>query len=70
MTAEEYEIAFHGIDLPPTLELATGVVVSDVAAFVEKSLHILRTSTSKRVVEMVMYRLDRALELLGQSPAL
>jgi hypothetical protein len=65
MTADEYEAAFHGIDLPQTLELATGVTVSDVPAFIQSSLHILRTSGSPRVMDMVRYRLDRALELLN-----
>jgi hypothetical protein len=65
MTPDEYEAAFHGIDLPDKLELATGVVVTDVRAFVDSSIVILRTGNSPRVADMVRYRLDLALTLIN-----
>lgn len=65
MTPEEYEAAFHGIDLPPTLNLAQGVTVNDVPAFLASQIHMLKNSTSPRVIELVKYRLDLAMMLMS-----
>jgi hypothetical protein len=65
MTAEEYEAAFHGIDLPETLQLAPGVIVKDVPAFIAAEIYIVRTNNSVRVTDMCRYRLDKALEIIN-----
>lgn len=67
MTVEEYEAAFHGIDMPEALQLAPGVTVKDVPGFIAASIHILKTSTSERVMDPVKWRLDRALELINAN---
>jgi len=67
MTPEDYEAAFHGIDLPKKMELATGVNVADVPEFIKASIYLLRTSGSTRVTEMVRFRLNRALEIINAS---
>ncbi|WP_285011219.1 DUF6965 family protein [Pedobacter faecalis] len=70
MTAEEYEAAFHGIDLPETLQLDSGVFVPDTSEFIAKSIDILKSrSAGARVEEAVKYRLDRALEIITSQNA-
>jgi hypothetical protein len=68
MNADEYEAAFHGITLPATAELFPGTVVSDVPAFINSSISLLRTVSNPRQTEVIRYRLDRLLELISQSP--
>ncbi|MES2455548.1 MAG: hypothetical protein V4594_08415 [Bacteroidota bacterium] len=69
MTADEYEAAFHGIDLPATAELFPGTTVTDVPAFIESSLLLLRTVKNARQNDMTKYRLDRLLEMIRQAGA-
>ena len=68
ITAEDWEAAFHGIELPQTAELATGVVINDVPGFLEKSFEILRNGTP-RVCEPVRWRLQRLLEIVNEANA-
>jgi len=65
-TAEEWEAAFHGIELPQTAELATGVVINDVQGFLEKSFEILRHG-GERVSEPVRWRLQRLLDIVNEA---
>jgi hypothetical protein len=67
MNADEYEAAFHGIDLPATAELFTGTTVADVPAFIEASLLLIRTAGNNRQIEMSKYRLDRFLEIINSK---
>jgi len=67
MTAEEYEAAFHGIELPYKVELFPGVSVTDVPEFVKKEIAILRTNNKDRVLDPIRYRLDRLLEIVNQA---
>ncbi|WP_214227763.1 hypothetical protein [Pedobacter sp. B4-66] len=64
MTAEDFEAAFHGIELPSEIELAPGAIIRDVPLFLEKELTILRTSNHPRVTDPVVYRLNLVLELI------
>jgi len=66
MTAEEYEAAFHGIQLPEgPIEISQGVIVKDVSLFLEKELGILKSSSTDRVKEPVRWRLDKLIALLN-----
>lgn len=64
MTAEDFEAAFHGIELPTELELGPGAVIKDVPLFLKKELTILQTSTHQRVTDPVIYRLNLVLEMI------
>lgn len=64
MTAEDFEAAFHGIELPTEIELGPGAVIKDVPLFLKKELTILRTSTHQRVTDPVVYRLNLVLEMI------
>jgi len=64
MTAEDFEAAFHGIELPTEIELGPGAIIKDVPLFLEKELTILRTSNHQRVTDPVVYRLNLVLELI------
>lgn len=65
ITAEDYEAAFHGIELPEgAIELVRGSTIPDVALFLDKQITILRTGTHERVKEPVRWRLNRLLEIL------
>jgi hypothetical protein len=64
MNADEYEAAFQGIDLPATAELFPGTTVSDVTAFINNSISLLRTVKNPRQTDVIQYRLDRLLELI------
>lgn len=66
MTTEEYEAAFHGIELPESFDLATGVHVPDTKDFIEKSIYILQTG-GERVKAPVRWRLDRLLEIINNK---
>ena len=66
-TAEDYEAAFHGIDLPQYFEFAPGASTSDVQSFLEKSLTILRNGNSERVAEPIRWRLDALLEFINSE---
>ncbi|WP_165503501.1 DUF6965 family protein [Pedobacter hiemivivus] len=52
MTAEDWEAAFHGIELPETAQIDTGVFISNVPGFLEKSFAILHGG-NERVAEPV-----------------
>lgn len=65
---EEYEAAFHGIELPATFELATGVEVPDVKEFLEKSIHILKTGKSERIAIPIRWRLEKLLAFIENQP--
>lgn len=66
MTAEDYEAAFHGIQLPEgPIEISQGVIVKDVSLFLEKELGILKSSSTDRVKEPVRWRLDKLIALLN-----
>ena len=64
MNADEYEAAFQGIDLPATAELFPGTIVSNVPAFINNSISLLRTVKNPRQTDVIQYRLDRLLELI------
>jgi hypothetical protein len=64
MTAEEFEAAFHGIELPSEIELGPGAVIKDVSLFLQKELTILKTSNHPRIQEPVAYRLNQVLEII------
>lgn len=68
VTAEDYEAAFHGIELPQgRIELRPGATVPDVALFLDKQITILRMGTHERVKEPVRWRLDRLLEIIDEA---
>jgi len=67
MTAEDYQAAFHGIDLPKSLELFPGTNIPDVQLFLSKSIHILKTNPNDRIKDPVRYRLDKVLEMIQQQ---
>lgn len=64
MTAEDYEAAFHGIDLPESIELVQGSIIPNVKEFLEKEIYILKNSQNERVLSPIRYRLDLFLKLL------
>ncbi|WP_448104715.1 DUF6965 family protein [Pedobacter panaciterrae] len=67
-TAEEYEAAFHGIELPKgPVSLGPGASIPDVSLFLEKQLTILKLGTSERVKEPVRWRLNRLLEIINEA---
>ena len=66
MTAEDWEAAFHGIELPETAQLDTGVIITDVQGFLEKSFTILRGGNA-RVCEPVGWRLQRLLDIVSAA---
>ncbi|WP_316819319.1 DUF6965 family protein [Pedobacter nyackensis] len=66
MTAEDWEAAFHGIELPETAQLDSGVIISNVAGFLEKSLAILRGG-NQRVTEPVEWRLQKLLDIVNNT---
>lgn len=65
-SAEEYEAAFHGIEIPESFELATGVHVPNTREFIEKSIYILKTG-GNRVATPVRWRLDKLLEIINRN---
>ncbi|HMI05397.1 MAG TPA: hypothetical protein VK541_23105 [Pedobacter sp.] len=67
MNADEYEAAFQGIDLPATAELFPGTIVSDVPAFINNSISLLRTVRNPKQTDVIQYRLDRLLELIASG---
>jgi len=68
ITAEDYEAAFHGIELPHgPIELVPGTIVPDVALFLEKQITILRTGKHERVKEPIRWRLDRLLVIINEN---
>jgi hypothetical protein len=67
MGADEYEAAFHGIELPESVELFPGSKIPDVRLFLEKEFEILRKGQSTRVVDAVKYRLDRLLAIINEK---
>ena len=64
MTAEDYEAAFHGIDLPQSIELVQGSIIPDVKEFLDKEIYILNNSKNERVLSPIRYRLDLILQRL------
>lgn len=69
MTAEEFEAAFHGIDLPEEAELYTGVKITDIPKFLETSLSYLKNNAPSRMTEVIEDRLNRLLEIINESNA-
>lgn len=68
ITAEDYEAAFHGLELPQgPIELGPGATVPDVSLFLEKQITILRMGTHERVKEPVRWRLNRLLEIIDEA---
>jgi hypothetical protein len=68
MTAEDYEAAFYGIQLPEgPIEIGQGAIVKDVPLFVEKELAILKFGNNERVKEPVRWRLNRLIELINEN---
>lgn len=67
MNSDEYEAAFHGIELPDRIQLFQGAIISNVPAFLRNSIELLRNVTNPRQIEVVCYRLDRLLELIEKS---
>ena len=68
MTAEEYEGAFHGMQLPEgPIELSQGVTVKDVPLFVTKELTVLKSANNERVKGPVRRRLDRLIQLINKT---
>jgi len=67
LTAEDYQAAFHGIELPEgPIELVKGSTIPDVHIFLDKQITILRTGTHERIKEPVRWRLDRLLEIIEE----
>jgi hypothetical protein len=69
MTAEEFEAAFHGIDLPQEAQLYSGVKVTNVPKFLETSLSYLKNNAPSRMTEVIKDRLNRLLEIIQESNA-
>jgi|GEM_PF-844963 len=67
MTAEEYEAAFHGINLPQEAQLATGVRITNMPKFLETSLSFLKSNKPSKMTEVITERLDRLLEIVNNS---
>lgn len=68
MTAEEYEAAFHGIDLPQSFDIFPGSHISDVRKFVEKEIYILKNGNNNdRIEAPIKYRLDILLEHINKQ---
>ncbi|TKC62496.1 hypothetical protein FBD94_09785 [Pedobacter hiemivivus] len=66
MTAEDWEAAFHGIELPETAQIDTGVFISNVPGFLEKSFAILHGG-NERVAEPVRWRLQKLLDIANEA---
>jgi len=66
MTVEDWEAAFHGIELPETAQLDTGVIITDVQGFLEKSFTILRAGNN-RVCTPVEWRLQKLLDMVNAA---
>ncbi|WP_285008403.1 DUF6965 family protein [Pedobacter faecalis] len=67
MNADEYEAAFHGIDLPKEVELFPGSYVPDVRFFLDAQLNLLRHLGTERQRDAVRYRLNRLLEIINEN---
>lgn len=67
MTAEEFEAAFHGIDLPQEAQLYTGVKITNIPKFLETSLNYLKNNAPSRMTEVISDRLQRLLEIVQES---
>ena len=68
VTAEDYEAAFHGLELPQgPIELGPGSTVPDVPLFLDKQITILRLGSHERVKEPVRWRLNRLLEIINEA---
>jgi hypothetical protein len=67
MTIEELDAYFTGIDLPETMVLYPGVVVSDVKVCVASHLEVLHAKGELKVYAGFKYRLLRIKEIL-ESP--
>jgi hypothetical protein len=68
MTADDYEAALHGIDLPNEVQLYTGVKIVDVPKFIEVQLDILRSGQAPKLTAVAGDRLARLLEILAEDP--
>ena len=66
MTAEEWEAQFHGRELPTFVQFASGMSTSDVPAFLESSLRILRAGNA-RVSEPIEWRLQIMLDQMNKA---
>jgi hypothetical protein len=66
MTADEWEAAFHGIELPETVQLGPGMFVNDVQEFLDKSIHIVRHGVP-RVTDPVQWRLQTLLDIVSEN---
>lgn len=66
MTAEDWEAAFYGIELPDTIQLGPGMFVNDVQGFLKKSFEIIRNG-SPRVSEPAEWRLQKLLDLVNEA---
>jgi len=62
MTAEEFEAAFHGINMPESMQLYPGTFIPDLRDTVDKSIRILQETQSPAVREAVSHRLKMILE--------
>lgn len=68
MTAEEYEAAFHGINLPQSIELFPGSTISNVKDFIDKELYILKNGNNNdRIESPIKYRLDVLLKHINEK---
>lgn len=66
MTAEEWEAAFYGVELPETAQIMPGVFINNVPEFLEKSYEILRGGNS-RVGDPVEWRLQLLLDIVNET---
>lgn len=65
-TADDWEAAFHGIELPETVQLGPDMFVTDVQGFLERSIHIVRHGVP-RVSDPVQWRLQKFLDIVNES---
>ncbi|MNY54790.1 hypothetical protein D3C86_1907010 [compost metagenome] len=66
MTAEEWEAAFYGVELPETAQIMPGVFINNVPDFLEKTIYIVKTGTP-RVAEPAEWRLQLLLDIVNEA---
>lgn len=67
MTIEEYEAAFHGIDLPQEILLSPGTYITDVPYFIESHIEGLKSTKNPKQIAPLQQRLDKLLKLLEEN---
>jgi hypothetical protein len=66
MTIEELQAYFQGIDIPEQIELVTGVVIEDVALFLQSHFDYIKDNPGLKSTDIFLKRLNDVQGILDQ----